>query len=56
MRGDELCRQSYQRRSAIVLPALPAMLLLSRQVLHERLSSYGASFGPPAAQGRPSSP
>jgi hypothetical protein len=56
MRGDELCKQSGQKKSATVLPALSALLLLSLQVLRERLCPYVASSGVPAAQGTLSSP
>jgi hypothetical protein len=56
MRGDELCKQSGQRKSATVLPALPALLPLPLQVLRGRLCPYTASFGLPGAEGTLSCP
>jgi hypothetical protein len=55
MRGEELCRLSDQKRSATVLPAQPALLLLSLQMLQERLFPCGTSSCPHAAQDKSSS-
>jgi hypothetical protein len=52
MQGDELDRLSDLRKFGAVLPAQPTLLLLSLQVLHERLYPYVASSCPPAAQGK----
>jgi hypothetical protein len=56
MRGDELYKQSGRRKSATVLHALPALLLLPLQVLRGRLYPYAASFGLPTAEGTLSCP
>jgi hypothetical protein len=51
-RGDELVRQSDQRKSRAGLPAQPDLLLLPLQVLHVRLYPYSSSSCSLSAQDR----
>jgi hypothetical protein len=54
-RGDEPDRQFDQKKSGAGLPAQPSLLLLSLQVLHERLYPYVSFSCLLAAQDRQSS-